>query len=85
MSVEEILCSNYNAPLLQTQQGNNYNNTDNNIRGIIIPFTTESKDNDFGNHNNNKNMGYLPNCGVILIIIIKKYLRIKARGKLIQY
>ena len=64
MSIEEIFSSNYNAPPPQPQQGNNYNNIDNNnntSRGIINPFTAENKGNDLGNHNNNKNMGYMPN------------------------
>ena len=67
MSVDEIFNSNYNAPPPQPQQGNNYNNynnntgnnnDNNNTRGIINPFTAESKDNDFGNNNN---MGYMSN------------------------
>ena len=64
MSIEEKFSSNYNAPPPQPQQGNNYNNIDNNnntSRGIINPFTAENKGNDLGNHNNNKNMGYIPN------------------------
>ena len=67
MSVEEIFSSNYNAPPPQTKQGNNYNNADNNnnnSRGMINPFMVESKENNFGDHNNNKNMDYMPNnCG----------------------